>query len=74
MKEVPTMDENEIKEWEMARRNLRFDNDRSGPCEDDWETNFRNLLPDESEHEGGSPLNFKYTNNRRMEEEEDDNG
>ena len=34
--------------------------DRSGPCDDDYEvtTPFVDLLPEESEHEDGSPLDF----------------
>lgn len=35
---------------------------RSGPCEDDCETTcpFIGILPEESDHEGGSPLDFDY--------------
>lgn len=34
---------------------------REGPCEDDWEvkTPFVAILPEESDKESGSPLNFK---------------
>lgn len=34
---------------------------RTGPCEDDSEFKFPhvNMLPDESEKEGGSPLKFR---------------
>lgn len=39
----------------------------SGPCEDDYEITcpYVDLLPDESEHENGSPLNFRDTNGDR---------
>ncbi len=35
-------------------------NRRSGACEDDWETAapFIDILPEESEHQDGSPLSF----------------
>lgn len=38
-------------------------NRRSGPCDDDYEATspFVDMLPDESEHEHGSPLNFGKT-------------
>ena len=42
----------------MAR--LQADQDRSGPNEDDYEytTSLMEVLPEESEHEHGSPLSF----------------
>ena len=44
----------------IARDNLRF-----GPCDDDYEYKcpFVDILPEESETENGSPLNFKCENN-----------
>lgn len=38
-------------------------NRRSGPCDDDYEAAcpYVGMLPDESEHENGSPLNFGKT-------------
>jgi hypothetical protein len=43
----------------LKRRNAQ-DSDRSRVCEDDSEytTQFMLICPDESDHEGGSPLNF----------------
>jgi hypothetical protein len=37
---------------------------REGPCEDDREETapYIGILPDESEHEEGSPLNFSHSN------------
>lgn len=37
---------------------------REGPCEDDREETapYINMLPEESDHEEGSPLNFNHNN------------
>lgn len=47
---------------DIALVNMRRlqEQDRSGPCEDDYEvtTPFVDILPEESEHEDGSPLDF----------------
>jgi hypothetical protein len=42
---------------------LLVGNRRSGPCEDDYEATapYVDMLPEESEHEEGSPLNFGKT-------------
>lgn len=43
------------------------DGDRSGTCEDDRETfPFVNILPEESEHEDGSPLDFGKASGRNI--------
>jgi hypothetical protein len=46
----------------MVEREHRF-----GPCEDDVERTapYVNILPDESEEEDGSPLDFRNTDSRR---------
>jgi hypothetical protein len=37
-------------------------NERSGPCEDDFEstTRFMDLVPEESSHEYGSPIDIRH--------------
>jgi hypothetical protein len=42
---------------------------RSGPCEDDCEVTapYIGMLPDESDHEDGSPLNFKGFEGRKVQ-------
>jgi hypothetical protein len=48
---------------EQALASIRhlLDSDRSGPCEDDVEVTapFVGMLPEESDHEDGSPLDFR---------------
>lgn len=50
----------------MARDIAAIRDGHSAPCEDDCETLLRSLYtcPDESAHEGGSPLNFRPSRHR----------
>tara|TARA_R110000868_G_scaffold67046_1_gene199214 strand:- start:6598 stop:6855 length:258 start_codon:yes stop_codon:yes gene_type:complete len=46
----------------QARQCANFRESQYSPCEDDCEITapYIGLLPDESDHENGSPLNFTY--------------
>ena len=50
----------------------QMERDKSGPCEDDAEstTELMLYLPEESDHEGGSPIDINYRQeNHRLDSE-----